>query len=304
MSVSAGQANAFDMASYPCAICGSTRSRDVMQKSGVRITKVFHVVACDECGHVYVNPRVADGALGSLYDAAYYRGEGFDRTIDYAGSASKYKRAEVAAVAATVEATRGTLANVRWLDFGCGAGYLLEALIERGVAAVGFDDSEIAVAHCVAKGLPVVTRGEVDAAAGSFDVISAVEVIEHVPDPRQFLRHLVSLLRPGGVAYVQTGNWNVVRRLPGTPYVMPEGHIHYFTPLELRRLFSEVGLVCAATFNRSWFPWRDLSPALRRFVPIELYELLATTVSRLAPDYGPFPVGILVRPSTHQRPFE
>ena len=102
MSVTTGRADALDMASYPCAICGSTRSHDVMKKSGVRVADVFHIVACAECAHVYVNPRVADEALASLYDEAYYRGEGFDRTIDYAGSPSKRRKARLQAFVGSI----------------------------------------------------------------------------------------------------------------------------------------------------------------------------------------------------------
>jgi SAM-dependent methyltransferase len=285
-------ADVLPLRSYPCSICGSERTRILLRKAGVRVTRVFNIVGCVNCRHVYVNPRISDEALGRLYDEEYYRGQGFDQTIDYAGPASQYKLAEVAAVAGTVEAAVGRLKGIRWLDFGCGAGFLLAELLERGADAVGFDDSAAALQRCAEKGLPVATQSQIEAGAGSFDVISAVEVIEHVPDPRSFLRYLVSFLRVGGIAYVQTGNWNVVRRLPGTPYVMPEGHIHYFTPPELRRLFREVGLEYAPTLNRSWFPWRDMPPALRRYIPLKVYETAATLACAVAPGYGPFPIGI------------
>ncbi len=263
-----------------------------MRKAGVQLRRNFDIVRCSKCGHVYVDPRVSDEALSLLYDERYYKGEGFDRTIDYAGPPSAYKRSEVSAVCETIKAATGDLRRLRWLDFGCGAGYLLEALLENCVEALGFDDSPAAWRRCKEKQLPVATQPEIEALAGTFDVVSAVEVIEHVPDPRSFLRYLRSFLKPGGLAYVQTGNWNVVSKLPKTPYIMPEGHIHYFTPLELKRLFFEVGLSCAPTFNRSWFPWRDVPPKVRRFVPLAAYESLASIVAGVAPGYAPFPLGV------------
>lgn len=267
----------------------------LLRKPGVRVARAFNIVACADCGHVYVNPRLSDDALALLYDEEYYHGKGFDRTIDYAGPVSRYKRSELEAVLCTVESVTNGVAGKRWLDFGCGAGILLEELVKRGADAVGFDDSAVALRRCSEKQLPVATLRELESASGTFDVISAVEVIEHLPDPRAFLRTLVSFLKIGGVAYVQTGNWNVVRRLPGTPYLMPEGHIHYFTPPELHRLFREVGLEYAQTLNRSWFPWRDLHPAVRSFIPLKAYDALAAAVSAVAPGFGPFPIGIRVR---------
>jgi hypothetical protein len=99
------------------------------------------------------------------------------------------------------------------------------------------------------------------------------------------------LLAPGGVLYVTTGNWNLVRLRPGTPYVMPEGHIYYFTPVTLRRYFSAAGLEPYDVFNRTWIGARCLAPLLGS----TLARGVATTASGLAPGYGQFPLARLPR---------
>jgi 2-polyprenyl-3-methyl-5-hydroxy-6-metoxy-1,4-benzoquinol methylase len=138
-------------------------------------------------------------------------------------------------------------------------------------------------------------ESEIERRRSTFDVVSAVEVIEHLPDPRGFIAYLASLVRVGGVVYVQTGNWEVIRRFPGTPYIMPEGHIGFFTPQRLRALYAEAGLQEAWVLNRSWYPWRWLPQAVKRYAPVAPFAGLARICAWVAPNYGQLPVAIRVK---------
>jgi SAM-dependent methyltransferase len=134
----------------------------------------------------------------------------------------------------------------RILDFGCGAGYFLEAALARGWEAYGTEYSGLALELAREKGLQVAPAplGTDEFEAGSFDVITAFEVFEHVRDPRTEASTVARLLRPGGLLYCTTPNFNALsRRLLGARWGVisyPE-HLCYFTPRTLRYWLSGHG---------------------------------------------------------------
>jgi SAM-dependent methyltransferase len=283
----------FTLKSYPCPLCGTATNCILERKTGRAVPVEFTIVACSSCGHVRVDPRIADENLDDLYDDAYYRGHGFDATIDYDAPPMAATLSENADIIESIaQAAGGSVRGLRWLDVGCGTGTLLEQARERGADVFGFDSSSYALASCERKGLPLLSRIDLGAGAGTFDIVSAIEVIEHVPDPLAFLLSLKAHVRSGGVLFVRTGNWNLVRRLPGTPYLMPEGHIQYFTPSVMRRLFARAGLHESRAFNRTWFLWRLVPEAMRNVLPVVAFSTLANATRRLAPGVAPFPIGV------------
>jgi 2-polyprenyl-6-hydroxyphenyl methylase/3-demethylubiquinone-9 3-methyltransferase len=158
------------------------------------------------------------------------------------------------------------------LDVGCGAGLLCEPLARLGAAVTGLDAAEenIAVArdHAVNAGLAVDYHcGEIaQLGLGQFDLVSAMEVIEHVADKRAFLAALASALKPSGLLIMSTPNRTIKARVllvEGAERmgVIPRGTHHwdqFITPDELRELLQEAGLVMDTPQGIAWTPMQGL----------------------------------------------
>jgi 2-polyprenyl-6-hydroxyphenyl methylase / 3-demethylubiquinone-9 3-methyltransferase len=155
---------------------------------------------------------------------------------------------------------RAPLAGVRVLDVGCGGGLLSEGLARRGATVVGVDRGEpnvaAARAHAGAAGLAIDYRcaGVEDVArdqAGGFDVVTCLEVLEHVPDPKSLVSACAAALRPGGAAFFSTLNRNPKSfglAIVGAEYVLgllPRGtheYVKLIRPAELAAWCRRAGL--------------------------------------------------------------
>jgi len=211
----------------------------------------FELFECLDCSFQFVRP-VIDPA--SLYTADYYRGRGADPMVNCEEEFRNpfhtpryFEFNNLIQIVRKLKAAR-TSPPLRWLDYGCGNGALLRFLTEQKdlrVHAAGFDESAVSQ-HLKDQGFEFYDRNELQGLpAGSFDVITCIEVIEHTLEPKAVVAEIARLLKPEGVLLLTTGNMHSpLARLRGFhfSYCVPEVHISLFNPRLLENVYRACGL--------------------------------------------------------------
>ena len=207
--------------------------------------RTFRLARCPACGYGFiVDPWLN---YDEIYNDQYYAGEGADPLVDYYFElefpGQSIRHYELAGLATVInDLTGGPNRARRWLDYGCGNGGLVRHLRHREIAdALGFEEGAIAD-KARGYGIPVVKRDDLEEMYGSFDVVTAIEVIEHTSDPVSELRYMKQMLKPGGLLFLTTGNAApYASRLTKWRYVLPEIHISLFEPRTLEYALAKAG---------------------------------------------------------------
>ena len=155
-----------------------------------------------------------------------------------------------------LEAVRPFKPSGELLDVGAASGILLEQAAKLGYSGVGIEPSKHLVRRAVASGLNVhLGIFPHPAVQGTFDVITLVDVIEHVPNPVQLLRDIASHLKPDGVGVVTTPDvQSMVARLLGPRWWhFRVAHIGYFSRATLLRAMAEAGLEPLKISSPPWY---------------------------------------------------
>jgi 2-polyprenyl-6-hydroxyphenyl methylase / 3-demethylubiquinone-9 3-methyltransferase len=166
-----------------------------------------------------------------------------------------YLRAQVDAHWGTDPRSIRPLASKTALDVGCGAGLLCEPLARLGATVTGVDAApeNIAVArnHAAGQGISIdYHAGELESLDGKFDLVTSMEVIEHVVDPATFVFALAARIAPGGLLILSTPNRTGLSRVAMITIgeglgVIPKGTHDwdkFLTPEDLEAIFDDAGL--------------------------------------------------------------
>lgn len=242
-----------------CRCCGSERVTLRGKKSGEFLRRDFEFHACADCGFMMVEPFSGF----EIYNDAYYRGAGPDPYVDYESEYKNWQRTDrvrefrdLHQIAErhlhSVPQSRTPTSPLKWLDFGCGAGGFLKYLREQGHVAgrtlelTGHDVGSYATLLKTQDRFRILDLDELSREPDArYDVISLIEVIEHLPAPLEPLQLIARLLKPGGLLLLTTGNLEgPVAQRQGIHYryCAPEIHVSLFNPRSLAALYRRVGL--------------------------------------------------------------
>lgn len=187
----------------------------------------------------------------------------------------------------------------RLLDLGCADGILAQQLHKRFAEAHGVDISETALSIARQRGIEThrvnVDEEPLPFADGFFDAITCLDLVEHVFEPRVLLREMARVLAPGGSVYIAFPNIRYIIRIkeliagrfPKTSgdvaYSYDGGHLHYYTPEDMRRLLEEQGLEPVSEFGivsggiRTKWKYRALNSLLPKRLARELLSIEVLT---------------------------
>lgn len=268
----------------PCPACGeATFHRLLYTKNGCDILQ------CAACGLGRAQANGFDP--GGYYTGDYFSGGHADGYADYLGAEPVLRRE----FRRTVEFIRRRRDGGRLLDVGCAYGFFLQEA-KHYYDVAGIEIAEDAAAYCRRQGLRVLT-GLADAGnlaqCGMVDVIVLLDVVEHLPSPRETLALCARQLDPGGILVMTTGDFaSLYARLAGVHWrlMTPPQHLWYFTRESVERMTRPLGLRMEA-FDHPWkvvpmsliafqvrrmlgLGSRGTSSASRLGVPVNLFDAM------------------------------
>lgn len=219
------------MLSRNCPSCGAGKSRDLGGKSG------FEIKRCRRCATLFTS-QLPSTETAYDYDG-YYRPSNIDkpeflnrRLDEIMGDFASFRQ------------------SGRLLDIGCGGGEWLQAARRAGWKAQGLEVSAPVVAYLREQDFEIF-HGFLEEAHypdDHFDVVLAIEILEHVPDAQAILREAARILRPGGVLWATTPHGNgLSARLLSENWreVAPPEHLQLFGKRAMQRMLRRAGFARA-----------------------------------------------------------
>jgi len=280
---SLAQAGADPSAPVPCALCGGQRYWPIHDMGWRRILR------CEACGLTRADPVPSLADKLAIETQGYTDDHAFPEVADFFKNCHRnYVDDPVIRTMrrhlATLEQTIG--GPGRLLDVGAGTGVFMHLAGERGWQPSGIDICPLTAEKAAREfgvqiAIGAFEEHQFDGAA--FDAATLLDVLEHVHDPLATLRHVYTLLRPGGAVYIAVPNQRCLLTAmvdayaraggPGAQslllrlYVAP--HLHYFTPSTIRRLVGASGFRLRSLHQGSVYLGRYRLPLAMR-IPLEV----------------------------------
>lgn len=215
-----------------CPVCATNAARFYCQKASARY------LICASCGLIYQSPLPTRASMVAYADAEYESGA---------------YQAYVAARAMKIRHFEDRMRQLppyvragRLLDIGCSCGYFMEVAAAHGFEVRGVEFSRSAIAAARPDVRARIVNGSLEdlPADERFDLISAFDLVEHVPDPAAFLQQCHARLVPGGTIVLSTPDTgHFLRPLMRSrwPMLQPLQHLHLFSARALTRSLEGAG---------------------------------------------------------------
>jgi SAM-dependent methyltransferase len=222
--------------------------------------KGYDIWKCGSCG--LGRTEVSSFDPESFYTEGYFSGGISDGYVDYAGSEPVLREQ----FAREVRFVQRFVPGGRLLDVGCAYGFFLQEA-QKSFEVTGIEVSDAAAQHGRDRGLNIITGVADDATlsgVSEVDVVVMLDVIEHLPEPRETVAKLAAKLRPGGAMVITTGDFStLMARLAGKRWrlMTPPQHLWFFTPASISGIATAAGL----KVERLDHPWKLVPLSLIQF---------------------------------------
>jgi 2-polyprenyl-3-methyl-5-hydroxy-6-metoxy-1,4-benzoquinol methylase len=229
----------------PCLVCQNTKFQFLFTKNNRDFWR------CKVCNFETQHPLPTLSELSQYYNASYEEGmyQEFVEAIDMKKLTAQQRFKDIFKYCEP-----GC-----WLDVGSADGTFVACAQAHHLNAEGIELSQVAVKQAREKDRPVYCSTIQDWEPGySYDTITAFDVLEHVLNPIEFLSSVHQLLLPNGRLVLTLPNQNsLIRKLMGKRwfFYIPEEHLHYFNPSNLRQLLQTLGF----EVKKCGWAWKPLT---------------------------------------------
>lgn len=220
------------------------------------VVGAYEIIACCTCGLGMTNPFPTQEELESTNSQIYQVQQ---RIKTYLYFKNYYERRYLK----YIDNIKMTKKNGTLLDVGCNIGLFLKVARDEGFQVTGIELNQGCADYgrrCFGLDIHSDYLEKNCFSAGSFDVVTLFDVLEHVPDLHGFLREIKRVLKPGGLLVVQSPNLeSLMAELTGSrwSWLTPPDHLYHFTSGSLAKLLYDSGFTVKD--SRTWEPAREFS---------------------------------------------
>lgn len=265
-----------------CPICGNSDQYKILYEIDNGKRKVLRC----SCSHQLICPRPTEEDRLKIYDDnEYYTSWGVKEQFQQIFDLKLKTCSRLVGIADKYVASSKN--KKRLLDIGCAFGYMLEAAGRYGYEPHGLEISS-AADEALRMGYSVQKTALEDAVfpAGYFDLITGIDIIEHIPYPEKWLSECKSLLKKGGILLLVTPNCESLpaRMKKNKWHHYNIEHLHYYSPNTIERLFKKAGFEVITTRKAiKYFSLEYLTNLYGRFRSDSVETKFLKTLRNLVP---------------------